>query len=281
MYHNFYLSHLRCQKTVTKGFSLVEIILGSALFALLIPVFVGALIYSGETAVLSGKRAQAVFFAEEGLEAVRNIRDEDFSLLVDGVHGLSISGGEWTLSGTSDTNGIFTRFVTISSIDADRKQASSEIIWQQNNQRTGSVSYSTRLTNWRKFVGSQSDSLVVDASGAFLGGGEKHLQGITLENVGGIDITIDKITVSWTNTPMMSEIRIGGVKVWSKSGPGTPTGEQSSGTVIDIQDYILIQGSGIINIDRFKFDGTMGGAVFTIVFTLGDGSTETLSNLQM
>ena len=116
------------------GFSLVEVILASSVFGLLITALVGAWLYGQEATVLSGNRVRATMFAEEGLEAVRNIRDDAFSNLINGTHGLAVSGNVWMLSGSSDTAGIFTRQIQISSIDATRKEIISTVTWQQNPQ---------------------------------------------------------------------------------------------------------------------------------------------------
>jgi len=135
-----------------KGFSLVEIILASSIFILLATALVGGYLYGEESTALSGNRARAVMLAEGGLEAVRNIRDESFSNLADGTYGLATSSNQWVLSGSQDIVDIFTRQVDVSSIDADTKEIVSTVTWQQNAQRTGNVSVSTRFTNWRDSV---------------------------------------------------------------------------------------------------------------------------------
>lgn len=134
------------------GFSLVEVLLSGALFAILAMVLLGGLIYGQEGTLTGGKTTRATLLAEEGLEAVRNIRDNNFSNLVDGTYGLAISGGKWTLSGASDLTDIFTRNVVISTIDTDRKNVVANVTWQQNAQRSGSVSLASRLMYWRKIV---------------------------------------------------------------------------------------------------------------------------------
>ncbi|QQR77649.1 MAG: hypothetical protein IPJ67_00665 [Candidatus Moraniibacteriota bacterium] len=130
------------------GFSLVEVLLSGAVFSLLVTALVGAYLYGEEATVLAGNRTRAVFFAEEGLEATRNIRDSDFMNLSDGVHGLAISGGQWNFSGSSDVDGIFTRSVTIAPVSSNRKSVTSTVSWQQNAERTGTVALSSYLTNW-------------------------------------------------------------------------------------------------------------------------------------
>lgn len=132
-----------------KGFSIVEIVLAGATFSLIITALVGALLYGEEATALGGARGRASLLAEEGLEAVRNIADESFSNLVDGTYGLAQSGGQWIFSGASDTNGVFTRAVVVSTIDSKRKSVTSTVTWQQNPSRTGTVQLATRFMNWR------------------------------------------------------------------------------------------------------------------------------------
>ncbi len=135
------------------GFSLVEILLAVSIFGLTVTALVGGLIFGEQSTALSGARVRAVMLADEGLEAVRNIRDENFSNLTSGTHGLTISGNQWTLSGTSDTTDIFTRQVTIFSVDTKRKNVTTNVTWQQNQQRMGQVEVVTYLTNWKTNAG--------------------------------------------------------------------------------------------------------------------------------
>jgi len=147
---------------------------------------------------------------------------------------------------------------------------------------------SRTLTEWKEPADSipppinEADIVVADASQAFLLGGQKKLEGITLENIGFSDVMIDTITVAWDNSNLIEEIRIDKKKVWSwtKKGPGAPQGKQPSGTEIDIQDFRLVVGSGVKKIDRLKFNNDMTGATFSILFSMADGSTKTISNIQ-
>ncbi len=135
-----------------RGFSSVEILLSVALFSIIVFSFMVAYLYGEESTSLAGNRARAVLLAQEGLEAVRNMRDSDFNSLIDGSYGLAVATGTWIFSGSSDTTGIFTRTITIGSLDVNRKHVTSTVTWQQNAQRTGSVSMATRLMYWMKFV---------------------------------------------------------------------------------------------------------------------------------
>ena len=259
------------------GFSLVEVILSSAVFVLLVTALVGAYLYGQEATALAGNRARANMLAEEGLEAVRNIRDANFANLTDGTYGLTTTGNQWNLSGSSDVTDIFTRQIVISTVDTKRKSVTANVTWQQNPQRSGAIFFITYLTNWIRAVG-QADGLVINTTGANLGGGNKELRGITLENIGEIDIVIDKITVTWNNGNLIEEIKIEGTKVWKYDGSaGSPSGKQPSGTELNIVDYTIDSGN-TDDIDKFKFDGSMTGATFNITFTMGDGSTKSTGN---
>lgn len=137
----------------SRGFSLVEVLLAVSVFGLIATGLIGGLIYGEQSTALSGARMRAVMLADEGLEAVRNIRDENFSNLTDGTYGLAISANRWILSGASDTTDIFTRQIVISSIDTARKSVTATVSWQQNPQRSGSVTLTTNLTAWINQVG--------------------------------------------------------------------------------------------------------------------------------
>jgi len=148
-----------------QGFSLVEVILSSSVFILLATALVGGYLYGQESTALSGNRDRAVMLAEEGLEATRNIRDESFSNLTDGTHGIATSSNQWVLSGSSDTTDIFTREVVIAAVDGNRKNITANISWQQNEQRSGIVSLVTRLANWLTQTWSQTTQAEFDTGG--------------------------------------------------------------------------------------------------------------------
>ena len=261
------------QLATNQGFSIVEVLLATTIFALAVTGFVGAFLYGQESTVLSGNRAQAVFLAEEGLEAVRSIRDDDFSNLTDGNHGIFVSGNEWIFSGALDVSGIFTRQIEIETIDANRRAATSTVTWQQNQQRQGSVSLAAYFNNWQETVSQSKGFIIATSSAEIGGGGNKELKGITIENTGDVEAVIDKITVTWDNGNLIEEIKIDNTRVWKHNNEGSPNGRQSSATEIDIVDFALPVSSGIFDIDKFKFNGDMDGSVFTVLFTFTDGST--------
>ena len=150
------------------GVALLEIILSVAVLSLLITAFTGVYFYGEGSAATSGKRARATLLAQEGLEAVRSIRDgiyqgndnvngaNGFMNLQNGVYGLSKpgDGGTWILSGTSDTTDVFTRHIDIMECDTPNlncKKIRSVVDWKQDPYKDGTVSLETSLTNWVAF----------------------------------------------------------------------------------------------------------------------------------
>lgn len=133
--------------TSSKGFASVEVLLAATIFGMLVTALIGALVYGELASANGGEQVRANMLAEEGIEAVRNIRDAAYANLADGTYGLVQSGGSWTLSGTSDTTGIFTRKVTIASVDSVRKNITSTVNWQTPT-GTSQIAVTSRLTNW-------------------------------------------------------------------------------------------------------------------------------------
>ena len=143
------MAHRHPHTESRSGFSLVEIILSSSLFSLIVTMLAGALIYGRESSVLAGERMRADLRAEEVLEAVRNIRDAKFKDVQAGTFGLATSSAQWTLAGVSDVKDGFTRQVQIGIPDALTRIATVTVSWSLNEQRAGAVTASARIRNWR------------------------------------------------------------------------------------------------------------------------------------
>jgi Tfp pilus assembly protein PilV len=132
----------------SRGFSVVEVLLAATVFGFLVTGLIGALVYGRAGTASAGDRQRAVMLAEEGIEATRNIGNAAYANLVNGTHGLAQSGGVWTLSGSSDTNSVYTRQISISSVDSDRKTIVATVSWPQPGGTTSSVTLTGRMTNW-------------------------------------------------------------------------------------------------------------------------------------
>jgi hypothetical protein len=129
------------------GFSVVEVLLAVTIFGFLTTALIGAVVYGRASTAGSGDRLRGDYLAEEGVEALRNIRNAGYTNLVDGTYGLAQSGGAWTLSGSSDTSDIYTRSVTVATSGSNRKIVTSHVSWNGTT-GAGQVDAATELTNW-------------------------------------------------------------------------------------------------------------------------------------
>jgi Tfp pilus assembly protein PilV len=137
----------RIKRERSAGFSPVEVLLAATIFGFLVTALIGAIIYGSTSTAQAGDRIRAQALADEGVEAVRNMRDAAFTNVTNGTFGLAQSGGVWTLSGSSDITGIFTRQVTIATVDATHKTVSVTVTWPQGA-TTAQTGVATRLTDW-------------------------------------------------------------------------------------------------------------------------------------
>ncbi|OGD62600.1 hypothetical protein A2160_06245 [Candidatus Beckwithbacteria bacterium RBG_13_42_9] len=232
---------------------------------------VGGLIYGQESTILAGNRARAIMLAEEGLEAARNIRDEDYANLTSGAKGLVISESlnRWEFSGVSDvTDVIFTRSTTINPVGSEdnKKKVTVDVTWSQNPQRTGTVSLVSYLTNWQ--ATNMASIFSADTSGADIDGADNtKIIGITMQNIGETPIVVDSIETEWSDAPggtKIEAIQIGGITVWTGSDPSKKTQ--------DITDVTLAVDADPTAINYFDFSDDMTGTTVTLTFTMSDGT---------
>ena len=260
-----------------RGFSLVEVLLSGALLGLFATAFVGAYLYGQESSLLAGNQARAALLAEEGLEAVRNIRDANGSL-VPGTYGLSNVSNQWLLASSPDTNGIFTRKIILGAGGTQRFDATSTVTWQQNNQRTGSVSVATRFTQWMSTQLTAASYLIISTKGALVdqncdscNGSASHVIGITMANTNTTDSIVVSMSVSWSGAPAGQKIQtisINGASVW--------TGNSGSGTTLNMSPPVVLTGGAPATPVTFlEFKKDMSGATITVTFTMSDGSSTT------
>lgn len=134
----------------SKGFSIIEIVVAAAIFVLLATGLTSAWVYGLRSNISGGNRTRALFLAEEGMEAARSIKDGSFANLVDGTHGLSLSGGKWIFNGVSDVTENVTRTVFISTIDAQTKFVSTTVTWQERKEPSKVFSLAEYITDWSK-----------------------------------------------------------------------------------------------------------------------------------
>ena len=135
----------------SNGFSLVELLVSVSIFLIFVIAINGTMGTVNKATKNSANRERATVLAEEALEATRNIRDSGngFLNLPDGTYGLSTSGNIFSLSGSSDVSGIFTRVINISSISGSQKKVTSTISWADQTNPINSIVLNTYFTDWR------------------------------------------------------------------------------------------------------------------------------------
>jgi prepilin-type N-terminal cleavage/methylation domain-containing protein len=134
-----------------KGFSLVEVIVAVGIFSIIAYSGVASVVGSFSSNRLSGEQSQATFLAQEGIEAIRSIRDQSWDNLIDGSHYIA-QPGLWQLTNIPSNLGIFNRTIDISSVDVDTKKVVSSVSWQFTSGRGNSLALTSYFTNWRSSV---------------------------------------------------------------------------------------------------------------------------------
>lgn len=147
---------MKNQSKQSLGQSLVELIIAMGIIVLVISSVAFLVIDSYASGRLSKEITQANFLAEEGMEAIRSIRDNSWGDLSPGTYGLAISGNNWILQGSQEdissqlNQGV--RTIIIEEIDPDRKKIISQVDWKFVEARPQRVQLITYLTNWQKIV---------------------------------------------------------------------------------------------------------------------------------
>lgn len=151
-----------------KGIALVEILVVITIISLAMFSLYELLLISRQVTSREQRRTQALALAQEGLEAVRNIRDQDWSdniapLTPDTTYYLTLSGSAWVLTAVNPgpIDSLFTRTITFDTVsrdsnsnisaagsdDPNTRQATSTVTWLDRGENR-SVSLSTYLTNF-------------------------------------------------------------------------------------------------------------------------------------
>lgn len=151
------------------GFSLVEIMVAVAIATVFFLSIYEMIIFANKITANSLRRVEAVNFAQEGIEAVRTIRDSGWAANIAAVandtnYYLTISGGKWTITQAPVPllNAIFTRTIKFYGVNRDvngniiavggvadpkTKRVVSNVFWTERGQ-VYNVSLETYITNF-------------------------------------------------------------------------------------------------------------------------------------
>ena len=150
-----------------KGLTLVEIIIAGAIIATALFAIVSFLIFARGTSLQNVNVAEATSLAQEGMEAVRTMRDEAWSSVsTAGTYYPVIQSGKWILipADPGPINGLYTRAITIEDVsrdpatndisssgnaDPNTKKVTVAVTWSLSG-RNKDVTLTTYITN---FVG--------------------------------------------------------------------------------------------------------------------------------
>lgn len=155
------------------GFSIIEFITAMAIFVTIAVTGVALILYTFRVNLQSSDEIVSRALVKEGVEAVHSIRDQDWNKLAVGVHGLDKSNGFWEFSGSSDTDGKYTREISISEVyrdgdnlivesggnlDSDSRNVNVKVSWLTASNLDKNISQNFLLTNWSQMTVSVTPS---------------------------------------------------------------------------------------------------------------------------
>src|SRR3989344_5646825 len=114
-------------KHAQAGFGIIEIIVAMAIFVIIAATGATTILQSFSINRLGLEETKANLYAQEGIDAVRSIKTQNWSNLDIGnmncgssvSRGLTSGGGSWAFSGTSETLEKYTRTITVANVCRD------------------------------------------------------------------------------------------------------------------------------------------------------------------
>ena len=145
-----------------KGISVIEILIAITIITIALASVLSLANFSLKAASFNKETTKANAISQEAMEAVRSIRDSDWTKLTPGSHGLTSAAGFWDFAGTEDVINGFTRTILIENVSRDPTTDNIEITYNPANNDpntkkiTATVSWKSKevkiityLTNWR------------------------------------------------------------------------------------------------------------------------------------
>lgn len=156
-------------KKQQRGIGIVEIMTAVALAAIFFTAIYGLVIFSSRIIGKNVRQQAALYLAEEGIEAVRFMKNESWAtniapVAVGTAYYPVISGNEWTLTTVSPgpINGVYTRAVILysvmrdsnddisaaGSVDSGTRRVKVQVDWTETGGNLESVILETYITNF-------------------------------------------------------------------------------------------------------------------------------------
>lgn len=145
-------------RTHRGGILLMDVLVGVAVFAILIGSVIFTLLTAQRSILKSGDRMQAVFYAQQALEAVRSIRNgnfDDILLKADPAeeYGIQVTSDVWELVDDPQIHSGYTVSVILTkNAGGDTVYAQVDVSWNFSTLRSGSVSLTGQYTDWRRTI---------------------------------------------------------------------------------------------------------------------------------
>ncbi len=257
----------------SRGITVVEVVVAIAVFSVISSVAIGAFLNANALSERAAIKSEALWLAEEGIEATRSIRDQSFASLTSGSKGLARSGSVWQFAGASDMTDGFFRTVSLASGGTDIMHATSTVSWRQNN-ATSTVALASTLTNWRKLADTTANHMAVSATGACVYSADpRYMSGVVLTYDGALGtVTLPRVRVSWTPVSPARTL----TQVLSPYPTAVWTGSSASNATTTLTTPVSFASAGSKTL-TFMFNATIAGKSFVATFIYADGSTSSVS----
>ncbi|OGC38001.1 hypothetical protein A2155_01905 [candidate division WWE3 bacterium RBG_16_52_45] len=132
-----------------KGQSLVEAVVAIGIALIVVTGLVVLAVGAVRSATLSRNRSVAVQYAQEGLEALRSVRDRDFTDLPDsGTNKLFWDGSQWNAISGSEAIDLYSRSFTSSLISPGKIKIVMTVGWA-DSAGSHTLDLTTYLTDWQ------------------------------------------------------------------------------------------------------------------------------------
>lgn len=138
-----------------KGQSLLELVIAIGVFVIVVSGLSFFILDSYNSGRLSYEMTKANFLAEEGIDAVISIRNNNWDDLLPGNHGLLIQDNKWILSaGNEESLKDYlregNRVIEVQDVEENKKKIISKVSWKFEENRVEEIELYTYLTNWQK-----------------------------------------------------------------------------------------------------------------------------------
>ena len=202
-----------------RGSLLIEIILVTFLFAVIGTGMLSTLITSTTASKQGTEHVVVSGYIKEAIEAVRSIRDQQWSDVTNGTHGLTTTGSKYALSGSSDAldGGYYTRTTTIEDVyrdgsgniaasgtlDSKSKKVTVNITWDLLTGNTQSVDAVFYVFDWSV----AASTWLQDVTGDWTAGEQNST---SLAATGDGEIILATTDADWDGATVRYEIDLSG-----------------------------------------------------------------------